>query len=73
MKILDHELAIPGNNPSVEFNVVHTTGIGSDVIEWLAETFGHETVNEPIRWFIVGRSIYFRYERDWMWFELKWS
>ena len=60
---------VPENNPSVEFNVVHTTGIGPEVVEWLINTFGHA---HKKRWFIVGRAIYFRYERDWMWFELRW-
>ena len=69
IKTLDYELTKPGNNPSVEFNVVHTTGIGPEVVEWLINTFGHP---HKKRWFIVGRAIYFRYEQDWMWFELRW-
>ena len=70
IKTLEHALAIPGNDPSVEFNVVHTTGIGPEVVEWLTKTFGP---TREKRWFIVGRAIYFRYERDWIWFELTWS
>ena len=68
IKILDHALAIPGNNPSVEFNVVHTTGIGPEVVEWLIKSFGH---TDEGRWFIINRSIYFKYERDYIWFSLQ--
>ncbi len=70
MRIVEHETSIPGNNPTVEYNIIHTTGIGEDVVQWLIKTFGH--TNEG-RWFIVNRSIYFKYERDYIWFELKWS
>jgi len=34
---------------------------------WLVETFGRPGQ----RWFCNGNKIYFRDERDWMWFELR--
>jgi len=52
--LLDHEYTV------VEINdrtLVH---------DWLVESFG----NPGIRWFYNGNKIYFRDERDWMWFEL---
>jgi hypothetical protein len=55
---------------AIEYNVIHTTGIGENVVQWLIKTFGH--TNEG-RWFIVNRSIYFKYERDYLWFELRWA
>jgi len=70
MKVLEHEKSIPGLAPTVEFNIVHTTGIGEDVLHWLINTFGH---TDEGRWFIINRSIYFKYERDYLWFSLKWA
>jgi len=55
MKILEREKEIPGLNPTVEFNIVHTT-------------FGSSNKG---RWFIINRSIYFKYERDYLWFRLQ--
>lgn len=69
MKILEHDKSVPRNNPTIEFNIVHTTGIGPEVVEWLISTFGNP--NEG-RWFIINRSIYFKHERDYIWFRLKW-
>lgn len=68
--IYKSEKAIPGNDPTVEFNIVHTTGIGPDVLAWLIETFGH---THEGRWFIINRSIYFKFEKDYVWFQLRWS
>jgi hypothetical protein len=68
--VIDRQVAVPENNPPVEFNIVHTTGISEEVLHWLIDTFGH---TDKGRWFIVNRSIYFKNERDWMWFELRWS
>ncbi len=70
MRILKNETSIPKNNPTVEFNIVHTTGINEEVLHWLISTFGH---TDEGRWFIINRSIYFKNERDWIWFELKWT
>ena len=36
------------------------------VHDWLVESFG----NPGTRWFYNGNKIYYRDERDWMWFEL---
>jgi hypothetical protein len=68
MIVTENEKSIPENNPSVEFNIVHTTGIGTEVVSWLINAFGH--TNEG-RWFIINRSIYFKYERDYLWFRLQ--
>jgi len=37
------------------------------VHDWLVESFGDPST----RWFYNGNKIYFRDERDWMWFELR--
>ena len=68
MIVMEHEKSIPELNPTVEFNIVHTTGIGPEVVVWLIKSFGH--TNEG-RWFIINRSIYFKYERDYIWFRLQ--
>jgi len=36
------------------------------IYDWLIESFGRPGK----RWFCVGNKIYFRDEKDWMWFEL---
>ena len=68
MIVMENEKSIPELNPSVEFNIIHTTGISEEVVSWLIKSFGH--TNEG-RWFIINRSIYFKYERDYLWFRLQ--
>lgn len=68
MIVMENEKEIPELNPTVEFNIIHTTGISEEVVSWLIKSFGH--TNEG-RWFIINRSIYFKYERDYLWFRLQ--
>ena len=68
MIVMENEKSIPKLDPSAEFNIIHTTGIGEEVVSWLIKSFGH--TNEG-RWFIINRSIYFKYERDYLWFRLQ--
>jgi hypothetical protein len=68
MIVLEHEKEIPGLDPTVEFNILHTTGISEEVHQWLIKTFGSSNKG---RWFIINRSIYFKYERDYLWFRLQ--
>ena len=68
MMILEHEKEIPELNPTVEFNILHTTGISEEVHRWLIKSFGSSNTG---RWFIINRSIYFKYERDYIWFRLQ--
>ena len=53
--ILDHE-----------YHVVEVDAITTGVIVWMVEKFG------PVgkRWWHHNNKIYFRDEKDWMWFEL---
>ena len=53
--LLDHEYTIVEINDRTLIN------------DWLIETFGRQ----GDRWFYAGNKIYFRDERDWMWFELR--
>ena len=50
-----------------EYHVVELGSMPSNLREWLAENFG--PYGE--RWFINHNKIYFRNERDYIWFELK--
>lgn len=68
--IYEVERSRPEKNPDTEFIIVRTTGIGSDVIQWLIKNFGH---TDDGRWFIIHRSIFFRYEKDYVWFCLRWG
>jgi hypothetical protein len=49
-----------------EYTVVEVTGVPADIYNWLTDKFGPAGT----RWFYHGHKIYFRDERDWMWFEL---
>lgn len=53
--VLDHEYHV------VEVNDVNI------IYSWLVETFGPAGK----RWFSSNTKIYFRDEKDWMWFELR--
>ena len=70
--IYEVERSRPEMNPNTEFIIVRTTGIGPEVLEWLNKNFGPDNV-EGSRWFIVVRSIFFRYEKDYVWFCLRWG
>ena len=70
MMILEHETSIPEQIPTMEFNIVHTMGISEEVCQWLIKSFGH---TDEGRWFIINRAIYFKYERDYIWFSLQYS
>ena len=49
-----------------DYHVVEVNNVGY-IYEWLVETFGPAGK----RWFSTNNKIYFRDERDWMWFELR--
>jgi hypothetical protein len=49
-----------------EYHVVEVTGVPADIYNWLTDTFGQAGP----RWFYRNNKIYFRDEKDWMWFEL---
>lgn len=69
MERLYNEKVKPGMQPEVEFNIVHTTGISEEVFQWLVTHLGPSLKG---RWFIINRSIYFKHERDYIWFSLAW-
>jgi len=50
-----------------DYHVVEVNDVGI-VYEWLVETFGPAGK----RWFTTSTKIYFKDEKDWMWFELRW-
>ena len=60
MMLLHNNILLNHNYHVVEVNNV------SIVYEWLIETFGPAGT----RWFTTNSKIYFRDEKDWMWFEL---
>lgn len=49
-----------------EYHVVEVGFVPTSVIVWMTETFGPS----GSRWFYRNSKIYFRDEKDWMWFEL---
>jgi hypothetical protein len=49
-----------------EYHVVEVNDV-SIIYKWLIETFGPAGK----RWFSSNTKIYFRDEKDWMWFELR--
>ena len=53
--ILDHE-----------YHCVEVNQVTTSVLVWMVETFGPAGK----RWWHHNNKIYFRDERDWMWFEL---
>lgn len=68
--IYEVERSRPTLRPDVEFIIVRTTGISEEVLHWLIKSFGH---TDEGRWFIIVRSIFFRHEKDYIWFRLKWK
>jgi hypothetical protein len=48
------------------YHCVHVDRIPTPVLVWLVETFGPAGK----RWWHSNNKIYFRDEKDWMWFEL---
>jgi hypothetical protein len=70
VKIIGKDKSIPGLKPEIEFNIVHTWGVSDEVFLWLTKTF---EPSDKGRWFIINRSIYFKYERDYIWFSLHYS
>jgi len=48
------------------YDVVEVDQITTELIEYLNETFGPAGP----RWWISNYKIYFRDERDWLWFEI---
>jgi hypothetical protein len=68
MKMNLIEKMVPGHKPDVEWKVIETNGIGSDVVDWLEENWGPAWG----RWFIINRIIYIREDKDYTWFMLKW-
>jgi hypothetical protein len=48
-----------------DYHVVEVNNV-KIVYKWLVETFGPA----GNRWFATSNKIYFRDEKDWMWFEL---
>lgn len=71
--IYEVERTRPEINPDAEFIIVRTTGIGLEVLTWLEKTFGPSTDDKHSRWFLIHRSIFFRHEKDYVWFQLRWS
>lgn len=49
-----------------EYHVVEVFDV-APIYSWLVETFGPPGK----RWFISNHKIYFRDEKDWMWFEIR--
>jgi len=50
-----------------EYHCVEVNNIPTHILVWLVETFGPA----GDRWWNVNNKIYFREEKDWMWFELR--
>jgi hypothetical protein len=50
-----------------DYHCVHVAQVTKEVTDWLLATFG------PMgdRWFHHNKCIYFKEDKDWMWFELK--
>ena len=72
--IYEVERSRPKKKPDTEFIIVRTTGIGPEVVDWLNKNFGpSEPSDINARWFIVVRSIFFRHEKDYVWFQLRWG
>jgi hypothetical protein len=70
--IYEVEKTRPKNNPDTEFIIVRTTGISREAYAWLQDNFGLEHCEHP-RWFLIARSLFFRYEEDYIWFMLRWK
>ena len=51
----------------IEYHVVEVND-RTLIHDWLVETFGRQ----GDRWFYNSNKIYFKDEKDWMWFELRW-
>jgi hypothetical protein len=50
-----------------EYHCVEVNTVPTNILVWLVETFGPA----GDRWWHVNNKIYFREEKDWMWFELR--
>ncbi len=50
------------------YDVVELESITLDLIEWLNKSFGPPGA----RWWISNYKVYFRDERDYVWFEMRW-
>ena len=50
------------------YDVVEVDKVTPDLFEWLNKSFGPPGP----RWWFSNYKIYFRDERDWIWFELRW-
>ena len=50
-----------------EYHCVEVDQVTTGVIVWMVETFGPA----GSRWWHMNNKIYFRDERDWIWFELR--
>jgi hypothetical protein len=49
------------------YHCVHVDQVSTNILVWLVETFGPAGT----RWWHSNNKIYFRDEKDWMWFELR--
>ena len=49
-----------------EYNCIEVDHVSASTLVWLVETFGPAGK----RWFHYNNKIYFRNEKDYMWFEL---
>jgi hypothetical protein len=50
-----------------EYHCVHVDTVPTYILAWMVETFGPAGT----RWWHNNNKIYFRDEKDWMWFELR--
>ena len=50
-----------------EYHCVHVDTVSTSLLVWMVETFGPAGK----RWWHYNNKIYFRDEKDWMWFELR--
>jgi hypothetical protein len=51
----------------LDYHCVHVDSVPTSLLVWMIETFGPAGT----RWWHYNNRIYFRDERDWMWFELR--
>lgn len=70
--IYEVERTRPSLNPETEFIIVRTTDINIEMYQWLEKTFGPEQAEKGARWFLINKSIFFRHEKDFLWFSLRW-
>jgi hypothetical protein len=52
----------------LEYECVQVDKLPSYVLQWLHETYGPS----GDRWFYVNNSIFFKNNKDCIWFELRW-